>query len=60
LVVTEPTAAALFIAKPSAAALRLLPLLISAEIEELRGDRSRHAQHQSQSDGQRNQPTALG
>ena len=43
-------------------ALRLWPLLllISAEIEKLRGSRSRHAQHQSYRDGQCNQPTTPG
>ena len=34
-VVTEPAATALFVAKPAAPALRLRPLLISAEIKEL-------------------------
>jgi hypothetical protein len=44
----------LFVAKPAAAALRRLPLLISSEIEKLGGYGARHAQHQSCRDRQCN------
>jgi hypothetical protein len=58
-VVTKPAATALLVTEPAAAALRLRPLLVSAEIEKLcRG--GFHAQHQSHGDSQRNQPTTLG
>ena len=59
-VIAKPAATALFVTKPSAAALWLRPLLISAEIKELCGGRSGHAQHQSRRNGQRDQPTTPG
>ena len=59
-VVAKPAATALFVTEPAAAALRLRPLLVSAEIKKLSRGRSGHAQHQSHRDGQRNQPTTLG
>jgi hypothetical protein len=59
LTVTEPAATALFVTKP-APALRLRPLLISAEIKKLRRGRSGHAQHQSRRNGQRDHPTTPG
>src|SRR5262245_59717053 len=60
LIVTEPVTPTLFVAKPATAALRLRPLLKPTEIEKLCGGRSGRAQHQTNRNGQRNQPTTPG
>jgi hypothetical protein len=48
------------VTKPAATALRLRPLLKSAEIKKLCRGGSDQAERQTQSDGQRNQPTTPG
>ncbi len=61
-VATKPASTRLLVAKP-AAALRLLSLLVSAEIseiEKLRGSGPDHAKHHAHHGGQHDQPATPG